>query len=230
MPHEEAMPETFDRTPRLILWDWNGTLLDDAAYAMGVRNRVFPRFGLPTIDSLEAYHEQFTFPVRLYYTRAGVTEENFVAVAHAWMEEYIRGCREVPLFPDAGEALDAFAAAGCAQAVLSASKLDTLTMQLECAGILNRFTGVLGLNHIYATSKEAIGRAYLEETGMEPGRCVMLGDTLHDAEVAAALGCPAVLIARGHQSRKTLLTAGVPVCESLSEAAELLLGRNHGHV
>ena len=103
-------------------------------------------------------------------------------------------------------------------------------MQLECAGILNRFTGVLGLNHIYATSKEAIGRAYLEETGMEPGRCVMLGDTLHDAEVAAALGCPAVLIARGHQSRKTLLTAGVPVCESLSEAAELLLGRNHGHV
>lgn len=229
MPHEEALPETCNQTPRLVLWDWNGTLLDDAAYAMGVRNRVFPHFGLPTIDSLEAYHEQFTFPVRLYYTRAGVTEENFVAVAHAWMEEYIRGCREVPLFPDAGEALDAFAAAGCAQAVLSASKLDTLTMQLECAGILNRFTGVLGLNHIYATSKEAIGRAYLEETGMEPGRCVMLGDTLHDAEVAAALGCPAVLIARGHQSRKTLLTAGVPVCGSLSEAAELLLGRNHGH-
>ena len=226
MPNEKIRSET--QAPRLVLWDWNGTLLDDAAYAMGVRNRVFPRFGLPTIDSLEAYHEQFTFPVRLYYTRAGVTEENFVAVAHAWMEEYIRGCREVPLFADAGETLDAFATTGCAQAVLSASKLDTLTMQLECAGILNRFSRVLGLSHIYATSKEAVGRAYLQQCGVEPSACALLGDTLHDAEVAQALGCRCVLVARGHQSYDTLAGAGVPVLHSLTGAVALLLGRNPG--
>ncbi len=219
MPRGAAMP------PRLVLWDWNGTLLDDAAYAMGVRNRVFPRFGLPALGSLAEYHAQFTFPVKDYYTRAGVTEQNFVQVAHAWMEEYLRGCAQVPLFADAQAALDAFAAAGAAQAVLSASKADTLRDQLHEAGILSRFCAVLGLTHIYATSKEAVGRAYLAQCGVPPQACVMLGDTLHDAEVALALGVPCVLVARGHQSRETLLTAGVPVTGSLGEAAERILGR-----
>ena len=114
--------------PQLILWDWNGTLLNDVIYAMGVRNRVFPRFGLQTVDTLERYQEQFTFPIRLYYGRAGVTDENFVAVAHAWMDEYVRGFQEVPLFADATAALDAFAMAGCRQAVLSASQLTMIFM------------------------------------------------------------------------------------------------------
>ena len=46
---------------RLVLWDWNGTLLDDLAYAIGVRNRTFPAFGLPRIESVAEYHRQFTF-------------------------------------------------------------------------------------------------------------------------------------------------------------------------
>lgn len=216
--------------PKLILWDWNGTLLNDVEYAIGVRNRVFPKFELPAIESMEEYYAQFTFPVKQYYTRAGVTDENFVAVAHAWMEEYVRGCETVPLFPDAVAALDAFEAAGCAQAVLSASKADTLRMQLSVAGILNRFDAVLGLSHIYATSKEDIGREYLAQLGIDPRTCVMLGDTLHDAEVARAMGCRCVLIARGHQSRETLLSAGVPVCDTLLAAVAVTLGRKNDGV
>ena len=211
--------------PRLILWDWNGTLLDDAAYAMEVRNRVFPRFGLPPVESLARYHTQFTFPVKQYYTNAGVTDENFVTVANAWMAEYVRGCEQVPLIDDAVFALDAFAAKGCSQVVLSASKLDTLIAQLGYARILERFDDVLGLSHIYATSKADIGRQYLSGRALQAGECVMLGDTLHDAEVARELGCACVLVARGHQSRETLLTAGVSVVADLREAVALLLGR-----
>ena len=95
------MSEQLHTPIRQVLWDWNGTLLDDLWYAIGVRNRVFPTFGLPTIDSLEAYYRQFTFPVRLYYERAGVTDANFVQVANAWMDEYVRGCKEIPLHEDA---------------------------------------------------------------------------------------------------------------------------------
>ena len=47
---------------RQILWDWNGTLLDDLKYGMSVRNRIFPSFDLPTINSVEAYHEQSPSP------------------------------------------------------------------------------------------------------------------------------------------------------------------------
>lgn len=208
---------------RQVLWDWNGTLLDDLAYGMSVRNRTFPAFDLPLIESVEAYHEQFTFPIRLYYERAGVTDENFVAVAHAWMAEYVRGFADVPLHVDAREVLRAFESAGIRQTVLSATKRDMLEEQIAQFGIRQHFTDVLGLDNIYAGSKEEIGRTYLASCGIPGEETVMIGDTLHDAEVAQAMGTHCVLVARGHQSRKTLLTAGVPVMDSLKEAAALIL-------
>lgn len=207
-----------------ILWDWNGTLLDDLQYAIDVRNRVFPAFGLPAIDSLESYYQQFTFPVKLYYERAGVTDENFNQVAHAWMAEYVRGSSAIPLHEDSAETLQVFRNAGLHQVVLSASQMDILKQQLGYYPALDGcFDELLALSDIYARSKEAIGCAYLERCGMLPQESVMIGDTLHDADVAKAMGTRCVLVARGHQSRETLETAGVPVCGTLTEAAALIL-------
>jgi len=209
----------------VILWDWNGTLLDDVQFAIQVRNAVFPRFGLPAIDTLETYHEQFTFPVSVYYERAGVTKENFEAVANAWMDAYVAGCHAVPLFADAVDALDVFAQSGFSQVVLSASKLDTLRRQLETADILDRFDDVLGLDHIYATDKTDIARDWLSRNGINSENCVLLGDTVHDALVANALQIGCVLIARGHMSRKRLTETGYPVCDDLRQATRLVIGR-----
>ena len=206
-----------------ILWDWNGTLLDDLRYGMAVRNRVFPAFNLPTIDSLETYHAQFTFPIRLYYERAGVTDDIFVAVAHAWMDEYVRGFASVPLHADARQTLDFFSRTGLRQVVLSASRRDLLTQQIARFDIQHYFADILGLGDIYAGSKEEIGRHYLQNCGIAPEETLMIGDTLHDAEVAAAIGARCVLVARGHQSRQTLLTAGVPVVDTLKQAADIIL-------
>ena len=211
---------------RLVLWDWNGTLLDDLNYAIGVRNRTFPAFGLPRIESVNEYHRQFTFPVRRYYERAGVTEENFEAVAHAWMAEYVRGFDSVPLHGDAREALSRFAAAGVRQAVLSATRRDMLENQIARFPIRGYFTDVLGLSDIYARSKEAVGLAYLAGCGVSPAATLMIGDTLHDAEVARAMGTRCILVARGHQSRETLLAAGAPVVDTLLEAAAWALGED----
>lgn len=211
---------------RLVLWDWNGTLLDDLAYAIGVRNRTFPAFGLPRIGSVAEYHRQFTFPVRRYYERAGVTDETFVAVAHAWMAEYVRGFDAVPLHGDAVETLARFAAAGVRQAVLSATRRDMLESQIARFPIRACFTDVLGLSDIYARSKEAVGLDYLARCGVPAASTLMIGDTLHDAEVARAMGTGCVLVARGHQSRETLLTAGVPVMDTLVEAAAWALGED----
>ena len=206
-----------------VLWDWNGTLLDDLAYGMSVRNRTFPAFDLPQVHSVEEYHAQFTFPIRTYYARAGVTDENFVEVAHAWMAEYVRGFATVPLHSDAREVLNRFAQAGLTQVVLSATKRDMLTEQIAQFGIQDTFADILGLGDIYAGSKEEIGRQYLKSCGITPEETVMIGDTLHDADVAKAIGASCILVARGHQSRETLLTAGVPVVDSLDAAAQIIL-------
>jgi phosphoglycolate phosphatase len=211
---------------RQVLWDWNGTLLDDLRYAIDVRNRIFPLFGLPTIDTLEEYYRQFTFPVKLYYERAGVADENFDQVAHAWMDEYVRGQEGIPLHQDAVDTVHRLRNEGLRQVVLSASKLEILRRQLACYPALDGcFDEVLGLSDIYARSKEALGCAYLERCGIPAGESVMLGDTLHDADVARAMGTQCILVAKGHQSRSRLEEAGVPVCGSLTEAAALILGK-----
>ena len=52
----------------------------------------------------------------------------------------------------------------------------------------------------------------------------MIGDSLHDAEVAEALGWDCILIDRGHQSRRLLVTSGKPVVSNILEAIPLILG------
>lgn len=205
---------------RQVLWDWNGTLLDDVRYAIEVRNRSFPAFGLPEIHSVEEYRRQFTFPVRTYYERAGVTDANFVQVAHAWMDEYERGFGDVSLHMDALSALVRLRAMGVKQVVLSATKRDMLEEQLRRFPIRGFFDEMLGLGDIYAGSKEDVGKAYLTGCGIPPEQTLMIGDTLHDAEVARAMGTRCVLVSRGHQSRDTLLEAGVEVVGNLMEAIE----------
>lgn len=206
-----------------VLWDWNGTLLDDLEYSIQVRNNIFPAFHLPTLSGVEEYHRQFTFPVRLYYQRAGVTDEIFDDVAHAWMAEYERRMDTIPLHGDAVETVERFQRAGLRQTVLSASEQTLLRRQLALYGLEGRFDAVLGRGDIYAGSKEAIGREYLQSCGVPAEATVMIGDSLHDAEVARALGTRCILVARGHQSRETLLEAGVPVVDSLRKAADWVL-------
>lgn len=207
----------------ICFWDWNGTLLDDARYAMAVRNRCFPRFGLPKLTDMATYREQFTFPVSEYYRRAGVTDEQFVTVADAWMEEYIRNEQGLKLRRGAQRAVTALHQAGVTQVILSASKLASLQTQLSRYPIAGLFERLLGLEHIYATSKEEIGRAFLAQSGEKPEDCLMIGDTTHDAQVASAMGVNCLLVTGGHQSEQALLATGCTVLKGLRDAEHAAL-------
>ena len=207
---------------KTILWDWNGTLLDDVRVSFDCLNEMLEKYHLPPVPTVDDYRAVFGFPVREYYARVGLGGPVFDEVAPLWMAAYMREEIACPLREGAREALAAFRAAGCRQVILSASKRDNLLGQMERFDILPYFDAVLGLDHIYATSKEGIGRAWLMENA-DPADCVMIGDTLHDAQVAAALGCACVLVAGGHQLPETLETAGVPVARDLTDALRLAL-------
>jgi phosphoglycolate phosphatase len=209
-----------------VLWDWNGTLLDDVQTAVDVNNEIFPRFGFLSPGGVADYHRLFRFPVREYYRDLGVADDIFPAVANAWAEGYREksiGCR---LQKHALEALEAFHQAGFQQAILSASKEEFLHEQIARYPIGGYFQAALGLTHIYATSKVDIAKGFLKSQGIDPKQAVFLGDTLHDAEVAQAIGCDCILIARGHQPWKTLLEAGVPVFEDLEKTKEYVLAQS----
>ena len=211
--------------PELILWDWNGTLLDDVELCENALNRLLQRYGYPQRYDHEQYRAIFGFPVEDYYVRAGFdfTRHSFAELAESYMEDYIPASAACPLMAGAVDALEAFKNAGLRQVILSASPVTTLTRQVEERGVTPYFDRLLGLGDIYAKSKVEVGLAYLQEAGFAPAKAVMIGDSVHDFEVAQALGVGCVLQSSGHQPPETLRRTGAPVVAGLREAAELIL-------
>ena len=88
-------------------------------------------------------------------------------------------------------------------------------------------TGLLGLGDIYAKSKVELGLRFMQEEGIDPARAVMIGDSVHDFEVAQAMGTACVLqCERPPDAREAL--AARPAHrwrQGLREAAQLILGK-----
>lgn len=183
------------------------------------------RYGYPQRYDHEQYRAIFGFPVEDYYVRAGFdfTRHSFAELAESYMEDYIPASAACPLMAGAVDALETFKNAGLRQVILSASPVTTLTRQVEERGVTPYFDRLLGLGDIYAKSKVEVGLAYLQEAGFDPAKAVMIGDSVHDFEVAQALGVGCVLQSSGHQPPETLRRTGAPVVAGLREAAELIL-------
>ena len=209
---------------RTIIWDWNGTLLNDVAYAVALTNRVFGRWGIAPFENADAYRAIFDFPVREYYRRAGVGDDIFDDVANAWASGYVEGFEGCPLREDTLDTVRRFHGAGLRQVIISASKQTHLEEQVKCFAELQGYMDrLMGLKHIYATSKVHLAQDYLKEMALDPREVILLGDTRHDHEVAQAIGCDCLLIAHGHQPNAVLAATGRPVMDSLTQAAQWIL-------
>ena len=212
---------------KYIVWDWNGTLLDDVPVCVQVMDEMLARRGLPGLGGVEGYREIFTFPVRDYYQAAGwdFRREPFEKLAVEYIAEYNRRALSCGLYPGAREVLKKLSAAGFYQLIASASERSALREQVESCGIGPYFQALLGVGDSLGTSKEGLARDWLAAKGISPRDVLFIGDTLHDWETAQRLGCRCLLVAGGHQSRKRLETTGAKVWKNLTEAAaELLQG------
>jgi phosphoglycolate phosphatase len=202
---------------KYILWDWNGTLLNDIDICVNVMNKLLAKRGIPLSDK-EKYKRLFGFPVRTYYDKLGFDfdKEPFEKVSVEFITEYQKQSFSASLVTGAEEVLKYCKQAGFSQFILSASQIDNLYEQVKHFGIFSYFDKLLGLDHIHATSKVEIGKTWLKETAINPDEILMIGDTIHDFETAIELGCNIVLVADGHQTSERLLSLGVPVVDKIS--------------
>ena len=60
---------------KLLIWDWNGTLLDDTAYCFDITNAMRRERGMAPLQDLDTYRGLFSFPVIDYYRDMGYTFE-----------------------------------------------------------------------------------------------------------------------------------------------------------
>ena len=202
-----------------VIWDWNGTLLDDVTVCLAVMDRMLSRRGLAPIGDVERYREIFTFPVRDYYALAGLDmdAEPFVELADEYMTGYRAAAGACPLMEGAAETLDALDDMGAVQILASASRQDDLERQVVERGLAGRFSAVLGMTDQLGGGKAGLAARYLAENNIAPADVVFVGDSVHDWDQARELGCRCVLIAAGHQSRDRLAATGVAVLDDIRQ-------------
>ena len=203
---------------KAIIWDYNGTLLNDIEIGVESINLMLSKRNLPLLTS-ESYREVFTFPVKNYYEKIGFDfqKENWDIAAHEFINNYTKRLPHSDIFPEARLLLNKFKNEGKKQFILSAMEINMLHNSTKKLAIQSFFDEISGINNIYASSKIENGFNLIKKHQLKAKEICLFGDTTHDYEVAQSLGCHCYLIASGHQSLKKLKASGCPhVIENLN--------------
>jgi len=201
-----------------VIWDWNGTLLNDIDLCISSINALLTDRKIPQINK-KTYKDVFSFPVKEYYKNIGFDfeKEDFSIPAHQFIDLYTRNFDSCPLQNSAVEVLSFLREKGVRQFVLSAMEHEMLEKTLEMKGITRFFEGVAGLQDHYAVSKIEQGKQLISNFKIDIEKTWLIGDTIHDFEVATELGVKCVLIADGHQSVERLKQTGGIVIDDLKQ-------------
>jgi phosphoglycolate phosphatase len=204
------------RNKSTILWDWNGTLLNDTEHCIRCMNILLKNRNLPPLPK-ERYLNIFTFPVIDYYKQLGFdfAREKFEIPAEEFIYHYNIDFESVSLFDDALEILYFFHSKGFRQYIISAMQHDALVQSVEQHKIQGYFEKITGIEDNFAFGKTAIANKLIAEMKIDPTSALFIGDTLHDAEVAAEINVDIVLISNGHQHHSRLINSGTRVFTSL---------------
>ncbi len=205
-----------------IIWDWNGTLLNDLDFCITTINKLLKKRSLNPVCH-DSYKAVFSFPVKDYYEAIGFDfeEEDFAIPAREFIDIYNAGVKDCLLHSSVTKVLSYFKERGIRQFVLSAMQHNMLEHTLKHQGIFDYFEGIAGLNDHYAVSKIERGEQLISEFKINKENSTIIGDTIHDFEVAEQLGTDCILIADGHQSAERLKSTGVQVLSELNELMKL---------
>ena len=206
-----------------IVWDFNGTLLDDIRAGIDAVNEMLARRDLATIQSVEQYRELFCFPIIDYYAKLGFDfekEDYYSVLAPEWVALYLENYKHSTLSQGAKRTLEELERLGYRQTLLSATELQMLKGQVRELGLEQSFSQIWGLDNIHAGGK--IGTAIAWREANPTAQALFVGDSVHDWEVANAVGADCVLYCGGHQSRTQLQACGCPMIDTLPELIGLL--------
>jgi phosphoglycolate phosphatase-like HAD superfamily hydrolase len=210
-----------------LVWDWNGTILDDIQAVIGATNAAFAEIGLGSI-TLDRYRELYCVPIPRFYERLMgrlPSDAEWAVMDETFHRHYTERRDSCALTRGVEELLARWRLAGRSQSLLSMYGHEQLVPVVRRYGIEGHFLRVDGRRGPSGGSKALHLERHLAELaragGISAGRTVVIGDAVDDAVAATHVGARAVLYTGGSHSRAGLEAAGVPVVDSLAEAVEL---------
>ncbi|MCB0404388.1 MAG: HAD family hydrolase [Bdellovibrionales bacterium] len=195
-----------------VIWDWNGTLLDDVHLCVRIISELLVEQGKAPL-SVEQYRSKFGFPVVDYYARLGFDFDRapFETVATEFVKRYNERVHQCALFDGVEEVLENLRDGGLDQSILSAAKESDLHLLTDSHGIADFFAHRFGIDDHYASGKVSRGQDLIAQLGGDKSTFILIGDTDHDAAVARTLGVDALLLTGGHHPAARLEATGAPV-------------------
>lgn len=209
-------------TYKHIIWDYNGTLLDDVQLCVDCMNILLKKYDIQEL-TLEKYKEIFDFPVKTYYECCGFdfSKFDFNVVGVEFIDYYHFHENELKLKPKSAEVIKFFHQQNVKQSVLSAREQNKLNEELKRFNIYQYFDYVSGLDNHLAAGKTENGHKLIEKINLPKSEIVLIGDTTHDYEVASELEIDCILIADGHQNKSKLAKSTNRILNKLDDLFEI---------
>ena len=208
----------------LIIWDFNGTIIDDLDLSLNSINTVLKRRGLTPIEDKSSYRKKFGFPIESYYEKLGMdfTKEPYKVPADEWVKLYNDGKDALGLTRGVDDVISYISSCNTPQWILSASEKSMLTEQLTKLNLIDKFSCILGCDDVYGRGKVEMARDFASQTNVDLTTAVLIGDTDHDFHTAATLGCDCILYTQGHMDECRLSATGATVIHTMSELFDIL--------
>ena len=213
-------------TPKIkyIIWDWNGTLIDDAWLFVEIMNGELKERNLPLIN-VKDYRKHFTFPVKKYYENLGFDfeKENFQEVGFNFIQKFKKRKFAAQLFNESLQILTFARNHGIQQSIVSAQEHHLLNETIKHYNINHYFEYIAGIEHYYADDKIKIAKQVREKILFDNNEIIIIGDSAHDSEVARHLKINCVLFSGGHYSKERLLKCQNLIIENHVELKKILI-------
>lgn len=202
--------------PSIVIWDWNGTVLDDFQISLDAVNYILEKRGLPPMDR-ETYYDCLDTPIIKFYQKAlGSQEVDFEGISLDFNTYYRKERHKAQLTPNVLEVIKTLHTMNVPQMIISASHISYIDAALEELGIKKYFSSVIAAEDYVAGSKIDRAQVYMEEHEIPGEGRVVVGDTRHDHEMAKRIGAACILLSTGHEGRKKLSTTEALIVDALS--------------
>ena len=208
---------------RNIIWDYNGTIINDAELAVKAENMVLKSYGKPEI-TLEYYLKECEMPLINFYNKIFDMENyDYSEIAQRFITHYDELFETADIFPEVREMIEYLSAKGYSQGVISGFETTRLVNSLKKFGLEKYFKFMSGSDDFSAGDKSERAVRIVEKYGFDPKETLFIGDMYHDYETAEKVGSDCILIAKGHQGAEVLRSYGINVLDNAKELKTVLL-------